>query len=69
MEFNKILFPAPLSSYTALDPDLIWIPRKEKKSFLKNLFSSMKQKEEKKKEKIPCFYLPYYHNSCKKEGA
>ena len=27
MELRKLVYPAPLASYTVLDPDLIWIPR------------------------------------------
>jgi hypothetical protein len=63
MEFNKILFPAPLSSYTALDPDLIWIPKKEKSSLFKRIF-----KKKKADTYIPAFFLPYL-NFNKDQGS
>lgn len=54
MEFNRILFPAPLSSYNALDPDLIWIPNTKQPSFLKRLLG-----RKGKDSFIPAFFLPY----------
>ncbi len=26
MELTDLIFPAPLASYSCLDPDLVWIP-------------------------------------------
>lgn len=34
MELTNLIFPAPLSSYTCLDPDLVWIPVKQARSLL-----------------------------------
>ena len=49
-----MLFPAPLCSYTVLDPDLVWIPRESKISLLDKIF-----KNKCKVDLIPCFFIPF----------
>ena len=61
MEFRKFVYPAPLSSYTILDPDLIWISKRDNNSSIDNILRSLKlkQKEEEEKNLIPAFFIPY----------
>ena len=54
MEFSKLIFPAPLSSYTVLDPDLVWIPIIKERSFMHKIFSKNKDSK-----LIPAFFIPY----------
>lgn len=55
MNFSHIIFPAPMSSYTCMDPDLIWIPKQIKRNIISQLFSSKNENN----ELIPGFFIPY----------
>jgi len=50
MEFIKIVYPSPLTSYNVLDPDLIWIPKTRTESTLDKLLQKLRLKKKKEEE-------------------